>query len=223
VPHSRRLRLGELDASGSWQHPWQHPDRPMRPHRPKAQTYRTIWRDSDVSDTRVTRLRAWSRLTGWRFESSSAHRKALHGRAFVFIRPRPQGATRAVATLFATSAARRLTKRGRRPFFLGGPSTRRPQSSRSSGLAVGSCSPYLASVRGTRTETPAQWRQERAGPAASRRATAQIRPWEQRTASRAAAPHGSLQAKAERPPSSSGPRGVRTQVARSSGVPWCRR
>jgi hypothetical protein len=31
---------------------------------------------SDVSDTRVTRLRAWSGITGWRFESSSAHTKA---------------------------------------------------------------------------------------------------------------------------------------------------
>jgi hypothetical protein len=30
----------------------------------------------DVFDTRVTRLRAWSGITGWRFESSSAHRKA---------------------------------------------------------------------------------------------------------------------------------------------------
>jgi hypothetical protein len=29
----------------------------------------------DAPDTRVTRLRAWSRLTGWRFESSSAHRE----------------------------------------------------------------------------------------------------------------------------------------------------
>ena len=28
---------------------------------------------SDGSDTRVTRLRAWSGITGWRFESSSAH------------------------------------------------------------------------------------------------------------------------------------------------------
>jgi hypothetical protein len=30
--------------------------------------------------TSRTRLRAWSRLTGWRFESSSAHEKALHRR-----------------------------------------------------------------------------------------------------------------------------------------------
>src|SRR3954447_13191240 len=30
----------------------------------------------DGSDTGVTRLRAWSRLTGWRFESSSAHRES---------------------------------------------------------------------------------------------------------------------------------------------------
>ncbi len=38
-------------------------------------TIRTIWRDRDGYDTRVTRLRAWSGITGWRFESSSAHRK----------------------------------------------------------------------------------------------------------------------------------------------------
>jgi hypothetical protein len=64
------------------QHPWQHPDRPMRPCHPREGTIRTIWPDSDGYDTRVTRLRAWSRLTGWRFESSSAHRKALHSGAF---------------------------------------------------------------------------------------------------------------------------------------------
>ena len=37
---------------------------------------------TDGYDTRVTRLRAWSGITGWRFESSSAHRKALHSGAF---------------------------------------------------------------------------------------------------------------------------------------------
>jgi hypothetical protein len=36
----------------------------------------------DRYDTRVTGLRAWSGITGWRFESSSAHRKALHRGAF---------------------------------------------------------------------------------------------------------------------------------------------
>ena len=36
---------------------------------------RTIWRDSDGYDTRVTRLPAWFGITGWWFESSSAHRK----------------------------------------------------------------------------------------------------------------------------------------------------
>ena len=40
-----------------------------------------MWRDSDGYGTRVTRLRV-SSATGWRFESSSAHRKALHSRAF---------------------------------------------------------------------------------------------------------------------------------------------
>jgi hypothetical protein len=72
--HDRRVRRR--------QHPWQHPDCPMRPWRPRAGTVRTIWRGTDGYDTPVTRLRAWSRLTGWRFESSSAHQKALPRRAF---------------------------------------------------------------------------------------------------------------------------------------------
>ena len=66
----------------AWQHSRQHPYRPMRPLRLRRRTHRTIWRGTDVSDARVTRLRAWSGITGWRFESSSAHRKALRGRAF---------------------------------------------------------------------------------------------------------------------------------------------
>jgi hypothetical protein len=37
---------------------------------------------SDGSDTPVTRLRAWSRLTGWRLESSSAHRESPAKRGF---------------------------------------------------------------------------------------------------------------------------------------------
>jgi hypothetical protein len=64
------------------QHRWQHPSRPMRPYRPDLRTKWTVWRALDASDTRVTRLRAWSRLTGWRFESSSAHLKALQRGAF---------------------------------------------------------------------------------------------------------------------------------------------
>ncbi len=76
------LRDRTLPPRESWQHPWQHPDRPMRPYRPRAGTLRTIWLATDGYDTRVTRLRAWSGITGWRFESSSAHRKALHSRAF---------------------------------------------------------------------------------------------------------------------------------------------
>jgi hypothetical protein len=79
-----RLHVNSAPGAGSrwnpghgcarpWQHPWQRPDRPMRPDRPRARTIRTIWRDSDGYDSRVTRLRAWSGITGWRFESSSAH------------------------------------------------------------------------------------------------------------------------------------------------------
>jgi len=60
-------------AKPAWQHPWQHPYRPIRPYRPRRRTIWTLLHDLDVYDTRVTRLRAWSRLTGWRFESSSAH------------------------------------------------------------------------------------------------------------------------------------------------------
>jgi hypothetical protein len=72
-------------CTAPWQHPWQHPDRPMRPYRPRGGTIRTIWRDADGYDTRVTRLRAWSGITGWRFESSSAHLwKAPLGGAFSF-------------------------------------------------------------------------------------------------------------------------------------------
>ncbi len=33
----------------------------------------TLLHDLDVFDSWVTRLRAWSGITGWRFESSSAH------------------------------------------------------------------------------------------------------------------------------------------------------
>jgi len=76
-----------------WQHPWQLPDRPMRSHRPPTGTLWTIWRDSDGYGTRDTRLRAWSGITGWRFESSSAHdAKAPRGGAVVVrgaVTPRP--------------------------------------------------------------------------------------------------------------------------------------
>jgi hypothetical protein len=77
VAASGRLSLCQAPSrdAGPWQHPWQHPDRPMCPYRPRFGTIRTIWRDWDGSDSRVTRLRAWSRLTGWRFESSSAHQR----------------------------------------------------------------------------------------------------------------------------------------------------
>jgi hypothetical protein len=42
----------------------------------------TIWHGMDAMGRRWTGLRAWSGITGWRFESSSAHRKALQCRAF---------------------------------------------------------------------------------------------------------------------------------------------
>jgi hypothetical protein len=82
----RQAHSGDGD---SWQHPWQQPDRPMRPDRPQIGTIRTIWRERDGYDSRVTRLRAWSGITGWRFESSSAHRKALNSEHFRFVRPMP--------------------------------------------------------------------------------------------------------------------------------------
>jgi hypothetical protein len=90
APAPSALRLsptpGTPSGAGSWQHPWQHPDRPIRPYRPRAGTIRTIWHATDVYDSRVTRLRAWSGITGWRFESSSAHvAKAPRGGAFSLV------------------------------------------------------------------------------------------------------------------------------------------
>ena len=61
---------------------WQHPDRALRPLRPDPCSFWTLAHDLDVSDTWVRRLRAWSTLSGWRFESSSAHWKATHLRGF---------------------------------------------------------------------------------------------------------------------------------------------
>ena len=68
----------------------------------------------DGSDTRVTRLRAWSTLSGWRFESSSAHSESPAQRAV----PAPAGQRaerwlRAAATLMARSSCsrRRLSAR----------------------------------------------------------------------------------------------------------------
>ena len=56
----------------------------MRPYRPRDQTIWTLLHDLDGSTLSRARLRAWSGITGWRFESSSAHRaKAPHVRAFV--------------------------------------------------------------------------------------------------------------------------------------------
>jgi hypothetical protein len=65
----------------------------------------------DVSDTRVTRLRAWSTLSGWRFESSSAHGEPPAQRAVpASSRRRAERWFRAMATLVATSwpSSRRL-------------------------------------------------------------------------------------------------------------------
>jgi hypothetical protein len=71
-------------CAGSWQHPWQHPNRPLRPYRPRDHTIWTLLHDLDGSTLSRARLRAWSGITGWRFESSSAHRaKAPHVGAFV--------------------------------------------------------------------------------------------------------------------------------------------
>ena len=66
-------RLKQPRSREPWQRPWQHPDRPIRPYRPHAGTIRTIWHGTDGYDPRVARLRAWSGITGWRFESCSAH------------------------------------------------------------------------------------------------------------------------------------------------------
>ena len=71
----------------------------------------------DGSDTWVTRLRAWSGITGWRFESSSAHREspAYAGlsslwRAFVATRRRDDWGTLPSPVLFPIS-----TRTGARP------------------------------------------------------------------------------------------------------------
>jgi hypothetical protein len=53
-------------------------------NRPCDHTIWTLLHDLDGSTLCVTRLRAWSGITGWRFESSSAHQKALHSGAFLF-------------------------------------------------------------------------------------------------------------------------------------------
>jgi hypothetical protein len=47
-------RAQPADAS-SWQHPWQQPDCPIRPYRPRAGTVRTIWTDLRLTD-KVERL-----------------------------------------------------------------------------------------------------------------------------------------------------------------------
>jgi hypothetical protein len=66
VSHSFSLRAAR-------QHPWQHPNRLMRPHPPRDHTIWTLLDDLDGPTLCRARLRAWSGITGWRFESSSAH------------------------------------------------------------------------------------------------------------------------------------------------------
>ena len=48
IPVRRELAMGsDVTRSErracSWQHPWQHPDRPLRPFRPEPRTHRTLW------------------------------------------------------------------------------------------------------------------------------------------------------------------------------------
>jgi hypothetical protein len=58
----------------------------MRPYRPRDHTIWTLLHDLDGSTLRPTRSRAWSGITGWRFEPSSAHAaKAPHVGAFVVL------------------------------------------------------------------------------------------------------------------------------------------
>jgi hypothetical protein len=64
----------------------------------------------DGFDTRVTRLRAWSRLTGWRFESSSAHRKALQSGAFRVSVPHRRTAWAEPGNFFGNIRRRRLVR-----------------------------------------------------------------------------------------------------------------
>jgi hypothetical protein len=74
----------QLERRGGVATSWQHPSRPIRPDRPDPRTMWTFWRALDGYDRRDTRLRAWSGITGWRFESSSAHLKAPQTGAFLF-------------------------------------------------------------------------------------------------------------------------------------------
>src|SRR5215217_599037 len=76
-------RVGRAVAPGArWQRPWQHRHRPNRPIGPDSWT---IWTHRTLGGAR---LRARSRITGWRFESASAQRESPASRwAFRWSRP----------------------------------------------------------------------------------------------------------------------------------------
>ena len=160
-----RLPYGKQPSgASSWQQPWQHPDRPMCPHRPRNWTIRTIWHASDGYDSRVTRLRAWSGLTGWRFESSSAHRKALQKQSFRVRAATPWPPRWAVATLVATSVGRPLRSAAAPAFscVLGQPGSPSSDPTQSAGLLekrrsvdLRSCSSPRAGVSYASVETTA--------------------------------------------------------------------
>src|SRR5438045_9476698 len=82
----------------------QHPDRLMRPDRPRDHTIWTLLHDLHGSTLWVTRLRAWSGATGWRFESSSAREKALHSGAFALSLDECRTARPARGNFFGKSA-----------------------------------------------------------------------------------------------------------------------
>src|SRR5436190_5588708 len=78
----------------------------MRPYRPRDHTIWTLLHDLHGSTLWVTRLRAWSGATGWRFESSSAHEKALHSGAFALSRRVSDSATSAWQLLWQLRSRR---------------------------------------------------------------------------------------------------------------------
>ena len=116
--------------------------------REPAQGYTPALTRADGGIGRRARLRAWSGITGWRFESSSAHRKALRSGAFrVLERPLAWPAPRAVATLVATSVGRPAARMRRLVLFAGGtarPGVEHPRQS--AGLLEEESSPTLLLV-----------------------------------------------------------------------------
>ena len=87
---ARLLALGDTPVSrpDSARSPaaWQHPDRPCVHIVQIPGRSGRSGRDMDGSDTWVTRLRAWSGMTGWRFESSSAHLQSPASGGFAALR-----------------------------------------------------------------------------------------------------------------------------------------